>query len=198
MKIKLHVLMTIGLLALFSCQNNPTNTDKEGAEAIEVTTTQDGVMDENKVAQVVEINEEDSVFIKEYATSKYLGFYGFNFSEKLEGNTGSLLIYPESDTSVLFNLEVCIGAPSFNLGMATGRLIIKNDTALYQPAEYNSTCKIIFYFRGNEIQLKTIDGFSECGFANNVYADAIYKLEKKVTPKYYDPIDGYNYFRDFK
>lgn len=198
MKIKLYVLITIGLLALLGCQNNPTNTNEEGAEANELASTQDSMMEENNIAQVDEINEEDSAFIKKYATSKYLGFYGFNFSKELEGNQGSLLIYPESDTSVLFNIEVCIGAPSYNLGMATGRLIIKNDTALYQPAEYETTCKIIFYFRGNEIQLKTIDGFGECGFGSNVFADAIYKLNKRVTPKYYDPIDGNNYFRDFK
>jgi hypothetical protein len=114
-------------------------------------------------------------------------------------NQGLLLIYPESDTSVLFHVTVCIGAPSFNLGITTGRLIVKNDSALYQPAEYESTCKIMFYFKENEIKLATVSGFGECGFGMNVYADATYKLVKKVTPKYYNNGESTNYnFRDFK
>ena len=196
MKIKLSILITFSLFALLSCQNNSTNIEEtDGEEA----STQDTIMEENIVVPVEEINEEDAAFIKEYATSKYLGIYGFNFSKEVEGNQGLLLIYPESDTSVLFHIEVCIGAPSFNLGYTAGRLIVKNDSALYQPAEYESTCKIMFYFKDNEIKLETISGFGECGFAMNVYADATYKLEKKVTPKYYSYGNRTKYyFRDFK
>ncbi|MFA9213409.1 MAG: hypothetical protein ACEQSR_06130 [Candidatus Methylacidiphilales bacterium] len=179
-----------------SCQNNSTNIEEEEAEAVSI---QDTIIEENAVAPVEEINEEDAEFVKEYATSKYLGIYGFDFNDEVEGNQGSLLIYPESDTSVLFHIEVCIGASSFHLGYTAGRLIVKNDSALYQPAEYESTCKIMFYFKDNEIKLETISGFGECGFAMNVYADATYKLEKKVTPKYYSFGERTKYnFRDFK
>jgi hypothetical protein len=197
MKIKLLTLISLSFFALLSCQNNSTNIEEEeGAEAASI---QDTIIEENAVAPVDEINEEDAEFVKEYATSKYLGIYGFDFSNKLEGNQGSLLIYPESDTSVLFHIEVCIGAPSFHLGYTAGRLIVKNDSALYQPAEYESTCKIMFYFKDNEIKLETISGFEECGFAMNVYADATYKLEKKVTPKFYSYGNRTKYyFRDFK
>ncbi len=197
MKIKLPILITFSFFALLSYQNNSTNIEEEeGAEAASI---QDTIIEENAVAPVDEINEEDAAFVKEYATSKYLGIYGFDFSNKLEGNQGSLLIYPESDTSVLFHIEVCIGAPSFNLGYTAGRLIVKNDSALYQPAEFESTCKIMFYFEENEIKLATASGFGECGFGMNVYADATYKLVKKVTPKYYNNGESTNYnFRDFK
>jgi hypothetical protein len=196
MKTKLSILITFSLFALLSCQNNSTNIEETvGEEA----STQDTIIKENIVVPVEEINEEDAAFIKEYATSKYLGIYGFDFSAEVEGNQGSLLIYPESDTSVLFHIEVCIGAPSFHLGYTAGRLIVKNDSALYQPAEYESTCKIMFYFKDNEIKLETLSGFEECGFAMNVYADATYKLEKKVTPKYYSYGNRTKYyFRDFK
>jgi hypothetical protein len=196
MKIKLSILITFSLFALLSCQNNSTNIEETvGEEA----STQDTIMEENIVVPVEEINEEDAAFIKEFATSKYLGIYGFNFSKEVEGNQGLLLIYPESDTSVLFHFNVCIGAPSYNLGIETGRLVVKNDSALYQPAEYESTCKIMFYFKENEIQIETARGFGECGFGMNVYADATYKLEKKVTPKYYNNGENTNYnFRDFK
>jgi hypothetical protein len=196
MKIKLSILITFSLFALLSCQNNSTNIEEtDGQEA----STQDTIMEENIVVPVEEINEEDAAFIKEFATSKYLGIYGFNFSKEVEGNQGSLLIYPESDTSVLFHVDVCIGAPSYNLGIETGRLIVKNDSALYQPAEYESTCKIMFYFKDDEIKLETASGFGECGFGMNVYADATYKLAKKVTPKYYNNGESTNYnFRDFK
>lgn len=196
MKIKILTLISLSFFALLSCQNNSTNIEEEGGEAAAL---QDTIVEENTVTPVEEINEEDTEFVKEYATSKHLGIYGFDFSKELEGNQGLLLIYPESDTSVLFHLNVCIGAPSFNLGIATGRLIVKNDSALYQPAEYESSCKIKFYFKDNEIKLETVSGFGDCGFGMNVYADATYKLEKKVTPKYYS--NGLNtnyYFRDFK
>jgi hypothetical protein len=196
MKTKLSILITFSLFALLSCQNNSTNIEEtDGEEA----STQDTIMEENIVVPMEEINEEDAAFIKEYATSKYLGIYGFNFSKEVEGNQGLLLIYPESDTSVLFHFNVCIGAPSYNLGIETGRLVVKNDSALYQPAEYESTCKIMFYFKENEIQIETARGFGECGFGMNVYADATYKLEKKVTPKYYSYGNRTKYyFRDFK
>ena len=196
MKTKLPILITFSLFTLLSCQNNSTNTAEEGGEAASL---QDTIVEENKVTPVEEINVEDAEFVKEYATSKYLGIYSFNFSKELEGNQGLLLIYPESDTSVLFHVNVCIGAPSFNLGIETGRLIVKNDSALYQPNGYESTCKIMFYFKENEIQIETARGFGECGFGMNVYADATYKLEKKVTPKYYNNGENTNYnFRDFK
>ncbi len=196
MKIKLLTLISLIFFTLLSCQNNSTNIEEEGAEAASI---QDTIIEENVVAPTEEINEEDAEFIKEYATSKYLGIYGFDFSNEVEGNQGLLLIYPESDTSVLFHINVCIGSPSFNLGITTGRLIVKNDSALYQPAEYESTCKIKFYFMNNEIKLETVSGFGECGFGMNVYADATYKLQKKVTPKYYSNGLNTNYnFRDFK
>lgn len=196
MKIKLPILITFSFFTLLGCQNNSTNIEDEGAETASI---QDTIIEENALALVEEINEEDAAFVKEYATSKYLGIYGFDSSKELEGNQGSLLIYPESDTSVLFHVTVCIGAPSFNLGITTGRLIVKNDSALYQPAEYESTCKIMFYFEENEIKLATASGFGECGFGMNVYADATYKLVKKVTPKYYNNGESTNYnFRYFK
>jgi hypothetical protein len=195
-KLKLLILITFSLFLLLSCQNNSTNIEEKGGE---VASFQDTTMEENIVAPVEEINEEDAAFVKEYATSKYKGIYGFDFSKEVEGNQGLLLIYPESDTSVLFHVDVCIGAPSYNLGIETGRLIVKNDSALYQPAEYESTCKINFYFKENEIKLATASGFGECGFGMNVYADATYKLVKKVTPKYYNNGENTNYnFRDFK
>jgi hypothetical protein len=196
MKLKLLIPITFSLFLLLSCQNNFTNIEENGGE---VALAQDTIMEENMVARVEEINEEDAAFIKEYATSKYKGIYGFDFSKEVEGNQGLLLIYPESDTSVLFHVDVCIGAPSYNLGIETGRLIVKNDSALYQPAEYESTCKIMFYFKDDEIKLETASGFGECGFGMNVYADATYKLVKKVTPKYYNNGENTNYnFRDFK
>jgi hypothetical protein len=63
-------------------------------------------------------------------TAKYAGQYSFGKNVD-EGPVGSVKIYPESDTTVLFYIDICRGAPSYNLGQRYSRLKIKNGVAIF-------------------------------------------------------------------
>lgn len=63
-------------------------------------------------------------------TMKYAGT--FSYAKDKNGATGTILIYPESDSTILFYIEINRGAPSYNMGSLYGRLkIIKGQGLTY-------------------------------------------------------------------
>ena len=67
-------------------------------------------------------------------TRKYAGIYSFGQDvEKMP--VGNLTIYPETDSTILFYIDICRGAPSYNLGQHYGRLLIKNGRVIFYSKE---------------------------------------------------------------
>ena len=67
---------------------------------------------------------------KSVLTEKYSGIY--SFGENVEkGPVGSVTVFAETDTTILFFIDICRGAPSYNLGQLYGRLKIENGKGIY-------------------------------------------------------------------
>ncbi len=102
----------------------------------------------------------------------------YSFGEDVEkGAVGSVIVYPLTDTSALFFLDVCRGAPSYNLGHLLGQMTIKDNVGTY--AEIDSDymdCVLKFEFNKDELIVTTEEGHYDCGFGHAVYADHIYNV----------------------
>jgi hypothetical protein len=98
MKNILQLALLLGIIGFTNCTEAPTNT--------EATT---------EAAPAAEASAPATL-----ATTKYGGTYSFGDNAE-KGPVGHLSVYPESDSSLLFYLDVNKGAPSFNMGMLLGR-----------------------------------------------------------------------------
>jgi hypothetical protein len=126
---------------------------------------------------------------KATAQTDYSGNYSFSFdvAEALEppkdqknaGPEGFLTLFKIDSVQYKFWLNVNKGYPSFNMGMADGFITVKSNKAVYETkTDYaDSSCKIIFTFHKNFVELEQRSTDFDCGFGHNVYADG--KYEKK-------------------
>lgn len=124
-------------------------------------------------------------------TYKYAGRYSYGSSPE-KGRVGTILIYPETDTTVLFNIDISLGPPSYNMGQLYGRLKLKSDTCLfYTKFEFAEMgCKWRLVFSKNKLTILTIDDQDGCGFGHSVYADNVYKLVTRKIVNYFEDMEG--------
>jgi len=99
------------------------------------------------------------------------------------GYFGDMKIKLLENSKIVLSLFVCKGAPSYNLGSFVDTLAYQNNIAIYTP-EWDSTCKITFYFKKKGI---TVDQYQDnlnfgCGFGHGVFADGFYKKTSSKTP----------------
>jgi len=113
-------------------------------------------------------------------TQKYAGEYGYG-SDPDSGAIGFVSVYPESDSTVLFYLDLCKGAPSYNLGNIYGRLVLKSDSTIYNYSEYEN-CKLKLSFYDDRLIINEVD--SDC-FFNGVSAGGTYQKTSDSTDKYF-------------
>lgn len=119
---------------------------------------------------------------KKLLTAKYGGSY--SYGDNIEkGRVGYIDIYPETDSSVLFYLDLNRGAPSYNMGSEYGRLIVKDDSAIYIAGDSNA-CILSFTFFKKEIVIKSINN-SGCGYGGGVYADGTFYKDNDLVKKYF-------------
>lgn len=111
----------------------------------------------------------------------------YSFGDDVEaGPVGSLTVHPLSKDTALFYLDVCRGAPSYNLGQTSGKMVVKDTIAIYEEYEDELfNCKLKFHFRDSQITIETETGREACGFGGNVYVDYTYYQESKVVPEYF-------------
>lgn len=128
---------------------------------------------------------------KSVQTEKYSGIYSFGESAE-KGPVGRVIVYAETDTTVLFFIDVCRGAPSYNLGQHYGRIQIEKGKGIYfSKKNFRETgCKWHFSFDGNVLGIKTIDNCYECGFGGNVIADNEYVRKEFSVPEYFIDMRG--------
>lgn len=124
-------------------------------------------------------------------TSKYSGT--FNYGADVEkGRMGTILIYPETDTTVLFYINLNRGAPSYNMGSLYGRVILENGAGTFYTKfdKADNGCKWTFDFVKDSLTIKTIAGYYDCGFGNAVYADGVYTKQSYRLLEYFEDMEG--------
>jgi hypothetical protein len=112
-------------------------------------------------------------------TSKYAGYYGLGDNAEKE-RVASFIVYPESDTTILFFFDSNTGPPSYSMGSYYGRVTIKGDTGIFYKKvdlSLNSACKWKFIFSKKKLILQTMEGQYNCGFGHGVVADGEFKQE---------------------
>ena len=124
-------------------------------------------------------------------TSKYSGFYSYGKNIEKE-RVVSILIYAETDSTILFYIDLNRGAPSYNMGSLYGRVKIKNDGGTfftkYDYAE--NGCKWSLNFTKNSLIIKTIDNQYDCEFGHAVFADGTFKRKSNKIQDYFEEMEG--------
>lgn len=123
-------------------------------------------------------------------SQKYAGTY--DFTKVSHGRYGSLAVFPETNNTLLFYIDLNRGEPSFNYGSLYGRVKIVNDTGtFYMKFDYaQSGCKWFFKFSKDHLTIKTKDEQYECGFGNGVIPDGDYKRTSAKTPESFKDQEG--------
>jgi len=126
----------------------------------------------------------------------YCGSYSFG-SNAERGRVGSLDVYPETDSTILFYFQGNRGAPSYNMGQLYGRLKIINGKGLYfSSTNVAKPCQFSWEFKSNQVLIKTLDDKDNCGFGYAVYIDGAYKRYTRNVPTYFeDETGGKVYFK---
>ncbi|MDB5271854.1 MAG: hypothetical protein JWO58_221 [Chitinophagaceae bacterium] len=128
-------------------------------------------------------------------TSAYAGVYSYGKHIEKE-RTGSIIIYPETDSTILFYIDLNRGAPSYNMGTLYGRAVMKDGRGLfYEKYNYSdSGCQWGFVFERNTLLLSTINNQYECGFGFGVFSDGIYKRHATTVIPYFESMEGERIF----
>ncbi len=126
-------------------------------------------------------------------TVKYAGTYSYGTDIEKEG-VGQISVFPETDTTILFYIDVNRGAPSYNMGALYGRVkIINGQGTFYIKLDSSDKgCKWGFKFSKRMLSMKTICDYFDCGFGNAVYADGDYKQYSSKIPVNFDDLEGHS------
>ncbi|MCZ8021712.1 MAG: hypothetical protein O9294_08125 [Cytophagales bacterium] len=130
-------------------------------------------------------------------TSNYSGQY--ILSDKNKNRNGTIMIYSESDSTLLFYLELTSGKPSYNVGNLYGRISIKNAVGEYlgNSLGTQSQCELIFEFSKNQLTITYSENKNDCGFGHSVYANGTYKLKTIISTNYFQDLEGRKvYFKE--
>lgn len=117
------------------------------------------------------------------------GTYSFGTNAE-EGAVGAITVYPESDSTFLFYLDFNKGAPSFNMGIVSGRARLRNETWKYMNNGLDAieACEIEFMFSEKFVQIVTRE--NGCGFGANVLVDHVYDRTSSTVPEFFTGPEG--------
>jgi len=133
-------------------------------------------------------------------TARYAGTYSVDYP-LAPGGAAKLLIYPETDNSVLFYIYLNRGAPSHNMGEMYGRIEIDGQRAfMHRQLDFvDEPChwEVVF---GTEGTLTISSKYDErsCGFGFDVYADDDYTRISSDIPESFETYDGRKLYFDKK
>jgi hypothetical protein len=125
----------------------------------------------------------------ETQTSKYAGTFTYSLGK--DKATGTILIYPSTDKTVLFYIDLNIGAPSYNMGSLFGRLKVADGQGTFETIDKGCRWKVEFTTQG--LTIMTINNLNDCGFGHGVSADGEYKRTSKLVPDYFETGEGIKY-----
>ena len=128
-------------------------------------------------------------------TAIYAGTYSCRTNSE-NGAIGTLIIFPETDTTVLFYMDLNNGAPAYNMGSLYGRLEIIDSSGTFNQKYYFSDYRrrFIIEFSGNSIMIIAVDYQCGCGFGHSVYADGVFERLSAKIPEYFDNGSGKKVF----
>jgi hypothetical protein len=113
--------------------------------------------------------------------------------DEYSGAGGKLLLYPESDSTLLFYVEVNRGAPTNNKGSLFGTLLLTNNKGIVILNGPNGLpqCKLSFQIEKKYVDIRTLENLGDCGFQAGVTADNRFFRYSGEIPEYYE-VDGKN------
>lgn len=128
-------------------------------------------------------------------TAKFAGVYKYGDSPE-KGPTGQITIYPESDNSILFYIDISRGAPSYNMGNLYARVKIKSNKGIYyvKYEENENPCSFTLVFTKDKLTIKTAKDGYDCGFGGNVIVDGKYYKVKNAKFDNFIDMTGTKYF----
>ena len=135
--------------------------------------------------------QKKSSQVNELLTTKYSGDYRYG-TDIEKGKIGNIIIYPETDNTILFYIDLNRGAPSYNMGSLYGRVKINNDKGIfYTKSDYaEKGCKWTFHFTENNLIIETVNQESNCGFGYAVFADGEYKRKSTKHKEFFENMEG--------
>jgi len=122
-------------------------------------------------------------------TAPYAGAYNWGDTTRAQAG-GTLLVYPESDSTVLLALDVSNGPPAFHLGQLYRRVVVRRGVGrcAFQSEEDMSDCRLRLAFSPQAVVVSTEQGHAECGFGQGVSADETYRRTSAAVPPQF--VDG--------
>jgi len=117
-------------------------------------------------------------------TKKFAGRYSYG-KDPENGRAGFIDIYPETDSSILFYLDLNRGAPSYNMGQLYGRAKLIGNSGVFFMKNGKNNCRFRLTFSRGVVVLKTVDDSFDCPFGGGVFVDGNYKQFSKKAPKYF-------------
>ncbi len=129
----------------------------------------------------------------------YGGTYSYGTTPE-NGRTGVIYVYPNSDSTLLFYLELNRGAPSYNSGAIVGQMNIEslgkaNFTMIKENENIN--CSMNFRFTNDSLYIRTNDQADDCGYGHAIYSKGDFKRTNKEIPKFFfDRDEGKTCFKD--
>ncbi|MGI4873891.1 MAG: hypothetical protein ACRYFX_22250 [Janthinobacterium lividum] len=119
------------------------------------------------------------------ATTRYAGEYRWREAEK-DDMGGTLTVYPESDSTILFQVEANDGAPAYHLANAFGRAHLRGDTATYfsKAPEDEHGCRLKIGFSPTAARVILVSSAeSDCFFGGNFTPDGTYRRTSRAVPQ---------------
>lgn len=125
-------------------------------------------------------------------TRQYAGLYDTG-GDIEKGPVGSVAVYAESNSSILFYLDVNRGAPSYNMGQLYGRLMLTDGKGIFdaQMPDSNNRCTLVFTFTTGVLTITyKNEEDNDCDFGYAVSASGTYKRMNKQQPEFFKDQQG--------
>lgn len=89
------------------------------------------------------------------------------------GPGGTVILYPETDSTMLFFLQVEKGEPANATGRLAGKITLKSNKGFFALNNQQGipVCKLSFQIEKKFLDIRTMEGLGDCGFGPGVKAD---------------------------
>ncbi|HET6226607.1 MAG TPA: hypothetical protein VFF27_10030 [Bacteroidia bacterium] len=121
-----------------------------------------------------------NISAKKLKTSKYAGLYAYGKNVERE-KVGTIIIYPDSDSTVLFYFNSNTGPTAFKMDEYYGRLKVNNNIGIFTARQKDSEkgCQWRFTFSKKTILIETVSTENNCGFMAGITVDGNYNRQIK-------------------
>lgn len=103
------------------------------------------------------------------------------------GRFGEIRVKKLKDDKIVLTLNVCRGAPSYNVGLIHDTLKMENNHSVLkcEMSQIDQKGELHFYFKkdGIEVKEKHLKYDEFCAFGHAVHADGFYKLRSRKISK---------------